>query len=154
MLRAKLSIAVGIAVTTGSYAFAQSLPDAATDRELYAGYCLGVAIQFKAQGLITGNASLDASMANARNEFIEDFRQYLQARGLLSGARSTNAVAGILLARKRGERAELICDARISLCVDKCFVSPSDNRCIEDCKNEEPNCISISRCSDTSKLPF
>ena len=32
--------------------------------------------------------------------------------------------------------------------------SPSDNRCIEDCKNEEPNCISISRCSDTSKLPF
>jgi hypothetical protein len=130
MSRVKLSIAVGIAVTTGSYAFAQSLPDVATDRELYAGFCLGV-----------------------RNEFVEDFRQYLQARGLLPGARSTNAVAGILLARKRGERAELICDARISVCVNKCFVS-RDDRCIEDCKNEEPNCISISRCSDTSKLPF
>jgi hypothetical protein len=157
MTRCTLSTAIAVSLAISSYAVAQPIPDVATDQELFAGYCLGVAIQSKAHELKTGNASFDASIARADDEFIEHFREYLEARGLFSGARSTAAITGIVLARKRGEQDALICDARFAVCVNKCDVPPHriyPDKCMNECDELEPSCISTRRCSNLTALPF
>jgi hypothetical protein len=156
MTRWTLGTVVAVSLAISSYADAQPMPDVATDQELFAGYCLGVAIQSKAHELKTGNASFDASITRADDEFIEHFREYLEARGLFSGTRSTAAITGIVLARKRGEQDALICDARIAVCAKKCYVpgAPYDDKCQNECDELEPSCISTRRCSNLTVLPF
>ena len=157
MTRWTLGTVVAVSLAISSYADAQPMPDVATDQELFAGYCLGVAIQSKAHELKTGNASFDASITRADDEFIEHFREYLEAHSLFSGARSTVAITGIVLARKRGEQDALICDARVAVCVNKCDVPPHrlyPDNCINECDELETSCISIRRCSNLTALPF
>lgn len=128
----------------------------ATDQELFAGYCLGVAVQMKAHSLQTGDASFDAETARVDDRFVDYFREYLQARGLFSGVRSTVAVGGIITARKRGEIDDVICQSRIKICVQNCYTPGAkyDEKCMKTCDDEEPSCVSIQRCSNLSALPF
>lgn len=158
MMRWTQCAAAAYALALGSQAVAQPMPDIATDQELLAGYCLGVGMKSKAHQLKAGDASLDAAIARAEDEYIEHFREYLGARGLFNGSRSTAAINGILLARKRGERDALICDARTAVCINKCDVPPDRDRlieCINECYMLDQSCISTSRCNSARRaLPF
>ena len=156
MTRWTLCTALAFSLAISSQAGAQPMPDVATDQELFAGYCLGVAIQSKAHELKTGMASLDASIARTDDEFIEQFRGYIEARGLFSYTRSTTAITGIVLARKRGEQDELNCLARISICTSPCYRpgAPFDSKCYNECENLEPSCVATRRCANVTALPF
>ena len=137
-------------------AVAQQIPEVATDQELLAGYCLGVAVQLKARSLQTGNSSLDAAIRHGNDEFISHFHAYLQALGIFSGARGMVAVSGILTARKRGEQDELNCDATRGVCVKRCY-RPGDSfgdDCVKACVNADHFCVSTQRCSRFEALPF
>jgi hypothetical protein len=129
-------------------AAAQQSPDVATDQELFAGYCFGVAVQSKAHSLQTGNASLDASIARLNDDFINHFRDYLTERGLFSSARSNLANGGILEARKHGERDDIICEDSSAVCIGKCHVQglKLDLNCLKECNKREYSCVSIQRC--------
>jgi hypothetical protein len=161
-----------------------STAQVANDNELYAAYCLetlrmavqvdaelGAKIEAEFPDLNTP-ALREATRAQQQSlqHRIERFRSYLTARGLLTGARGVDAVAGITLAMKRAKSDADQCFAEAERCEKKgCPPYPSSlsmpyeawkksseafEKCREQCANDTPACVSLRRCHQPDNLPF
>ena len=136
--------------------------DIATDRELFAAYCIGatgaLAEQPTLKRLGIDTPALEQGERKTKeilDRELAQFRTYLAARGYLSGSRAGSAVVGVQLAIKRGQSDAGQCFARIDLCVSKCSASrPYLPKCTEDCRDDEKACRATARCSRDDQLPF
>jgi hypothetical protein len=137
--------------------------DLATDRELFAAYCIG-ATRALAERPTLKQLGIDAGPAVAEGEQetkeildreLARLREYLAARGFLSGSRSGSAGIGVRLAIKRGQSDAARCFAKIDLCVSKCSESGLyRQKCIAECRDEEAACRTTARCHRDDQLPF
>jgi hypothetical protein len=159
MIRGLVSIALGTCLTVAAYA--QPLPDVATDQELFAAYCFGVIIAAESDGSFISNIeeTMGRDAAQRQKEHLSQkrsrFRGYLLARGLLSGSRSISAMSGARLAKERGQADGPRCAAKIEACATK-FASkrPHVQKDVNDCRDEEDACRASARCYNDDQLPF
>jgi hypothetical protein len=148
-------------------AHAQSA-DVATDKELYAAYCLGVArvhaewpsivTKLKGFGFEADREVVEGEqqMRESLDRDISRFRGYLAARGFLSGSsRSRSAATGVQVAIQHGRADAGRCDRRLDTCVKKCSLKrPYIPKCATDCGDEENACRESARCFQDDQLPF
>ena len=158
MIRGLVGIALSWCLIVGANAQLQT--DVATDQELFAAYCLGVIISAQGDGSFS---ELEALLGrDAAQQTKEDysrkrsrFHEYLMARGLQSGSRSSTATGGARLAIQRGQADVPRCNARVGACVTK-FASknPYVQKDVDDCRDEEDACRKTARCFTDDQLPF
>jgi hypothetical protein len=156
-----------------------STAQVANDNELYAAYCMAIltdaahaqakqAAEYKHVPELS-----DASLAQQKRlqQRRERLRAYLVARGLLTGARDVQAVAGITLAVKRAKADREQCTAEVTRCGTDCPPAASamdlsisfeawkksvdaSFRCHSQCLDDAPACVSLQRCVQGDNLPF
>jgi hypothetical protein len=152
----------------------QPLPDIATDNELFAAYCLGMAQASLGEPNDPRGgkyADTDAAAKENTSRAIARFRAYLIARGLTT-TRSLAANQGVVLSVKRGRTDWPLCRERQKLCVRNCpfpdtpITADTDMgkweedfdrvmKCNKDCMDAEPVCRTAGRCfQGNDQLPF
>jgi len=136
---------------------AQSVPDVATDQELFAAYCLGSFQQWAKELTSSGNAELDISLQPVQRDLMtrtSSLQAYLRARGLTMGIRSLATIQAVVTTIQRGRADETACNRQIEICVQKCSaVRPYNPKCTHSCRDEEPACRSVARCANAERLP-
>jgi hypothetical protein len=152
---------------------AQPSPDVATDNELFAAYCLGMAQAFLQATLHDPPAISPDAFQSTLNRRITRFHSYLVARGLTT-TRSTDALIGTNLSIRRGRADWPVCGEKFKHCEACLPPDPNDylpsampgmaekhakesqdchEKCMKDIK-EEPICRRWVRCSEDDQLPF
>jgi hypothetical protein len=161
MIRGSVSVVLVCCLTVA--ANAQPLPDVATDQELHAAYCLGAVIAQEEKDPLKGlalnpadpMAEVQQQVKETLDRHISRFREYLVARGLLSGERSISATTGVGLARERGQADVARCSMQINSCVSKYSSQrPYVQKYIENCRDEEDACRTYALCFKDDRLPF
>lgn len=142
----RLGVLVLLVVVACLPAWAQG--QGATDNELYAAYCKGVA-----DGLDQGNAQVQ--------QMSRRFSGYLFATGALTDPQRRNAVLGIGAATVRGRADQQQCTAMFGTCNDKIFGKPgtpvprgNSAQQFLACMDRNPSCSRAMRCTAPDVLPF
>lgn len=150
------TILITLILCTWSIEGSQAQPslDVASDRELFAGFCLGVAQAAARDLTLVGPQNPDPTITEYTNRQVSRFREYLLARGLLLGARSSNAMMGVLIATGRGKENYERCSAKTAYCVKSCGWGPDYTICFKRCSQDELACPAVGRCGEAEGLPF
>ena len=163
------ALIVIFAVATCARAHAQT--SGATDNELYAGYCMGVARGAEQTGASNQQSvrdrRQDQSMrtlgAVMRQQMIGRFSGYLLGTGVLTDPLRTDAAIGVMVGMNSGQSDEQQCTATMAACYYSIYGPPGaplpkDSRAAAEnlgaCNTRDAACIRVVRCLRTDNLPF
>lgn len=123
-------------------AWAQPSQDIATDKELFAAYCVGKARADEKHEIHFPDPKIDEWLNRPITEEAQSFRNYLIARGYFYD-RSASALLGVNVAVRNGFSDGEACWRDISDCVTRCQRQKS---CMNQCVKSSRACAAGVQC--------